>query len=330
MRVAAAPRLLTGLSRFVSRVRPGGAVAGGQQLLGCAEAKGKGTFMKARRVSRWTAMLVGAVVVVAAPAVVQVVGAPPASAALPGWKIVYGDSAVDSKTYKSAVAECQGSKRVVGAGFKITGAGTDVILDDLIPGATTVTVGAGEDQDGTDADWRVTAVAVCADPLPGLEIVTAASQFGTGGLKSATAACPSGKAVVGTGAALTNGWGHISIGALMVTDSTVDAYGTDDQDGYSGSWSVTAYAVCATPPPGLTHSVRSSTYGSEADNATGTNCTPGSRPLGLGWAVGGGGQVHVTRAEPDGSGARLRGHEDDNGYGEPWFMTATAICADSL
>jgi hypothetical protein len=81
-----------------------------------------------------------------------------------GLKLVEGFSAHDSAAAKSARAVCPSGKRVVGAGSEISGGLGQVLLDDLTPdqALTGVTVTGFEDQDGTAADWRVHAYAVCA------------------------------------------------------------------------------------------------------------------------------------------------------------------------
>src|SRR2546423_353188 len=52
------------------------------------------------------------------------------------------------------------------------------------------------------------------------------------------------------GASLSQGFGQISISELRFGDNLVTASAVDDEDGYSGSWSVSAYAICANPLPG--------------------------------------------------------------------------------
>lgn len=284
--------------------------------------------MNNRRMSRWAAAAVAVAAFAGSQGVVQVLGAAPAAAAVPGLQVVSVTGAFDSATLKSVTATCPTGKRVVGTGFHLLGAQGDVVLDDVRPTATSVVVSAGEDQDGTTASWKITALAVCANPLPGLEIVTVTSAFGSSTGKSAFAFCPSGKRVVGTGAALTNGFGQVSIGNLTISDTGVFAFGIDDQDGYTGGWSITAYAICANPLPGLTVTPGN---GSASDSSTqklvSANCTSGKVALGLGWGMGGEGQTHITFAGIGGSGVTLVANEDDDGYPNTWGMNPVAVCA---
>jgi hypothetical protein len=276
---------------------------------------------------RW-ATAVGALAALAsAQALVQVVGAAPASAAVPGLQVVSATSVLDSATLKQVTATCPSGKRVVGTGFHLLGGQGDVILDDVRPSATNVTVSAGEDQDGTTATWKITALAVCANPLPGLEIVTVTSGFGPSTGKGASAFCPSGKQLVGTGAALTNGFGQVSIGNLTMNQNAAFAFGIDDQDGYSGGWSITAYAICANPLPGLTIVTGASPFDSSKQKIVSANCPAGRKALGLGWGMGGDGQAHINFAGIGESGVTLIANEDDDGYFDNWQMNPAVICA---
>jgi hypothetical protein len=292
-------------------------------------------FMNRRWVSRWAAAVA---VVVATQGSVQVVAVETASAAVPGWQIVSAFSKWDSGIYKSAEARCPSGKRVISTGFKIWGGEGDIVLDDLIPSATSVRAGAGEDQDGTSVTWAIEAQAVCANPLPRMEIVSATSRLGTGGSRYITAECTGDRTAVGSGASLANGWGHISLDMLLLGGDQVTASGVDDQDGYSGVWSVTAYAVCATPPPGLTYH---GDFSSSSDpKYLRASCPDGAWPLGVEWEVAGDGETYVHGSkvyrgvDPDTmrpfSGAELWANEDDDGYEGGWSAQTGVLCAANV
>ena len=283
--------------------------------------------MRTRRVGRWAAIVGAAAAVLGAQVLVQLVAAPPASAAVPGYQIVSATSVLDSATYKSVTATCPAGKRVIGTGFHLLGAQGDVILDDLIPTATTVTVGAGEDQDGTSANWKITALAVCANAPAGIEIVTVTSAFGVGTGKNASASCPSGKRLLGTGTALANGFGQVSVSNLTLSDTAVFAFAADDQDGYSAGWSVTAYAICANPLAGLEIKTGSSANDSSTQKLVSANCSAGKKALGQGWGMGGDGQVYVNYFGIGDTGVTHVANEDDDGYTPNWSIVAAVICA---
>jgi hypothetical protein len=283
--------------------------------------------LSTRKVGRWAAAVGATAAVLGAQVLVQLAGAAPASAAVPGYQIVSATSVLDSATYKSVTANCPAGKRVIGTGFQLLGAQGDIVLDDLIPTATGVTVGAGEDQDGTAATWKITAIAVCATAPAGIEIVTVTSAFGVSTGKNATANCPAGKRVIGTGAALANGFGQVSVGNLIFSDTAVFAYGIDDQDGYSAGWSITAYAVCANPLAGLETKTAASAYDSSTQKLVSANCSAGKKALGQGWGMGGDGQALVTYFGIGDTGVTHIGNEDDDGFSGNWGINPAVICA---
>jgi len=151
----------------------------------------------------------------------------------------------DSVVYKSVTVSCPAGMQVVGGGYSLPGALGSVVLDDFIPTATSVKVGAGEvvgpgePSDGTTANWSVTATATCANPLPGWQISEHTSVFAPGTSRIVSATCPIGEQAIGAFASLTNGWGQISIDALLLNNPPgqagwAQANATDDEDGYSG------------------------------------------------------------------------------------------------
>jgi hypothetical protein len=86
-----------------------------------------------------------------------------------GLQRVEEQSAENSVSSKQATASCPPGKVLVGTGFDIFGAKsgtspnqeTDVMMDFVIPGSTSVTAAAYEDEP-TSANWFVQAIAICA------------------------------------------------------------------------------------------------------------------------------------------------------------------------
>jgi len=110
----------------------------------------------------------------------------------------------------------------------------------------------------------------------------------------------------------------------------VFAWGTDDQDGFASSWSITAYAICADPLPGL-HSVsENSVFDSNVQKRGAPRCTdqPGQVSLGIGWGIGGSGQVAAVFGRSDSVAGTVIASEDDDGYVENWSITVTVRCAN--
>ena len=129
--------------------------------------------------------------------------APPA-----GLELVSATSASTSSN-KSVVATCPSGKRLLGNGAEITGAGGQVLLDGQLPNAqlTSVTANAVEDETGTSAAWSVTAYAICAKAVTGLQRVAVASAVDSSSNRLAAAPCPTGKSVIGMGGTI-NGQGY--------------------------------------------------------------------------------------------------------------------------
>jgi hypothetical protein len=86
-----------------------------------------------------------------------------------GLQRIEVESLENSVSSKQATATCPSGKVLVGTGFDIFGGKsgvspdqqTDVMMDFVIPGSTSVTAAAYEDE-ATSANWRVKAIAICA------------------------------------------------------------------------------------------------------------------------------------------------------------------------
>jgi hypothetical protein len=285
-----------------------------------------------------------AVLVAGLAAAVALVATPaPASAAVPGLIYVNANTGFDSNVYKSVTVGCPGGTQVVGAGYDLVGAEGSVVLDDFIPFANSVTVGAGEvvgpgePSDGTTEAWQVRATAVCADPVPGYTIVSNTSVFATGTSRAVTASCPAGLAAIGAGASLSNGFGQVSISDLERRNSSVGAGAVDDEDHYSGKWSITAYAICGNAMPGLRTVTAASAFDSSYFKSATAFCPAGQQVLGAGWFAFNGAvateQLLNIHADVSGGGpspgANGFASEDANGYSGDWQMFTEAVCADT-
>lgn len=170
---------------------------------------------------------------------------------LPGLQRVQAISATDSQNTKSVTANCPVGKQLVGAGGEITGGLGQVVIDDVRPNSllTSVTVTGFEDVNGTASSWLVDAYAICANPLPGLQLATTSSPTNTMG-KRINASCPAGTRLLNAAGEITGGLGRVGMIEMAppnpLTESTnVAAIQMDS--GPAVSWSLNAYAICATP-----------------------------------------------------------------------------------
>jgi hypothetical protein len=240
----------------------------------------------------------------------------------------------NSVSPKSVTATCPEGKQVVGAGGDVGDGGGQVVFDDLTPSADlkSVTVKGVEDQNGLSHNWVVYALAVCAYPPAGLQRVGATSPLNSSN-KTVTATCPSGKKVLGTGEDINAGNGQVGIDDMRPSADlkTVTVQGLEDQDGQSGPWNVTAYAICATPPSGLERVGATSDLDSESGKSALPSCPTGKAIIGTGSDINAGtGQVEQTGlgVSSDLSAFAASASEDGDGFANPWSITGYAICAD--
>jgi hypothetical protein len=172
---------------------------------------------------------------------------------LPGLQAVQS-FAFDSSTTKSVTVTCPAGTRVLGAGGGIiseTSSGLrQVVLEELVPnaGLTSVTATGHEDETGEDNEWALFAHPVCANPPPGLELVSATSPVNSSN-KTVTATCPADKNLIGTGADIDGGVGQVVLDEVTPTAElrSVLVTGMEDETGHAGAWSVRSYAICASP-----------------------------------------------------------------------------------
>jgi hypothetical protein len=168
-----------------------------------------------------------------------------------GLEYVSFQSPRNSTGYKQVHATCSPGKRVVSAGARLHGGTGDVVLLRFQPGQDQVEVEAVEDEDGTGDGWTVWAHGVCADPLPGWELVSGATPASSSD-KVNSVGCPAGKRLHGFGGAM-NGedpadWGEaIHTGAYpdagLTTATTV---ALEDTTGIANAWFTSTVAICAT------------------------------------------------------------------------------------
>jgi hypothetical protein len=174
--------------------------------------------------------------------------------------------------------------------------------------------------------WWIRAFAICADPLPGLTIVSTTTAA-TSSNKSASAACPAGARVLGGGAAIAGGLGEVVLDALWPDTAAVTAVGFEDVDGAAATWTLTTYAICAQPLPGLVLVTAGSVGATSA--AVSPMCPAGTAPVGLGWDISSryGGRILVEGAIPVAGGAFVGARATDTTVAPGWVLAARAVCA---
>jgi hypothetical protein len=243
-------------------------------------------------------------------------------------------SATGSNPISSVMSFCAGDKAATGVGGDISGGFGEVTMFDLTRAVNRTEVQAAEDQTGTANTWVLRAYALCSTPLPGIEVVEAASSLDSGRVKTAVASCPVGKRVVAAAGAAFGAAGQVVMDQLVpnagLTNVTVQAQ--EDEDQTALDWQMVAYAVCANPPPGLQRTSVTSEQDSEEIKTVSASCPAGKTLLGTGAAIVDGlGGVVIDDLRPNAllTDVTVTGIEDETGYANAWSATAYAICASA-
>lgn len=298
------------------------------------------------RLSR-TGRVAAALAMIGAVVLVQAASSAPASAA--PSKVVSAGSATDSVARKTATAYCPAGTRVFGGGGDITNGAHSVALTGLRP--TSLVFGTSRVESFTAtaeetttyaSTWAVYAYAICGPALPNLSVQThKATGIATTSQLQAAANCPAGTAPLGVGAEIGGGAGQVTL-HTVIGNYTLNPYGIptgwasakafEDETGYTGTWTLTSYAVCASPPPGLVYRFADSPNNSSDKAYTPVECPIGTSLYGVGGYLGyNTGQVSFDRLVPHGAnwtGADSDTREDATGFTAPWYTTVEAICAD--
>ena len=165
-----------------------------------------------------------------------------------GHEIVQASSAEPpDSTFASATATCPAGKKVIGAGG-ISAGKPSYVLDtvDITSDLNSVyveTIAAESPTPGTAP--LAQAYAICIVPVRGQQLVRATSGL-TSADKSLSVSCPSGKRLHGTGGGMTGAIGQAHLDMLAPNgsrSSRIEA--REDATGYSGTWRVDVYGVCA-------------------------------------------------------------------------------------
>jgi hypothetical protein len=155
--------------------------------------------------------------------------------------------------------------------------------------------------------------------------------------KSVTVTCPAGKDVINASGAIAFGSGKVVLDQVFPQANLHKVTVTGKEtDPYTGTWTVTAIATCADPPPGLTLETGLGTDNASSPKSTAAGCTGTQTMLGSGFdIIGGQGEVGVYSLVPqlDGTGrvteVNVSAVETDPlPKTDTWHVNAFAFCAD--
>ncbi|WP_428962324.1 hypothetical protein [Micromonospora fluostatini] len=179
---------------------------------------------------------------------------------------------------------------------------------------------------------QATLAAPAAAALPGLTRVTSTGPSNSD-WKTWQASCPADTFLVAGGGRIDRGAGQVVMDTMVPVFGATDVYsvtGREDDNGFAGTWSITATALCAQPPVGWEHAEGATIWDSVSSKTLTVSCPPGKQVLGLGVEVNGGlGQVVVDDLRPsaDLASVSVTGIEDGNGYAGAWQLRGQVVCA---
>jgi len=139
--------------------------------------------------------------------------ATPAAAAVSGLMRVSSTSGFSTHNGKIVVVSCPAGKQLVGTGARIDGGNGKVVITSLMPNGSTIAptsvTAQAEKTDPISLSWSLTVYGICANPLPGLVLISATIiDNKSEDPKAVSAVCPTGKKVVGTGFRVGHGRGR--------------------------------------------------------------------------------------------------------------------------
>jgi hypothetical protein len=182
--------------------------------------------------------------------------------------------------------------------------------------------------------WTALPASAATVPVGTVNVVNIASPFDSSN-KTINTKCPAGTRVVGGGAQIAGGTGHVILTELRPsTGAGGDSYqvtAVEDQVGEGGTWSLLTYAYCASGAlPGYEIVTNTSPVGSGAFNNTVSTCSAGKQSLGSGGKVNNGANQVDLETLGEGSSISNRSTaaalEDRDGFSGNWSVTAFTVC----
>lgn len=272
-------------------------------------------------------------VTVAAAGAWHVAGASPA-AALMGLTVTSVVTEAGSTPTRSLSAACSAGKRVIGGGGIVDGADGKAWITTLQPVSTSggdrFDVTAVETDDGFAGNWWLRAFVICADPVPGLQVVSAVRGSSSATFQQHSALCPNGKQLLGAGGRIHNPDGQVALQAVTVgSGQAASVAGREDRDGSPSRWNLIAYAVCANPVAGYSLATGTSTSDSTDAKLATAACPAGRKAHASMFSVSTtSGDVVVESAHPGGDlGSVHAVAREQVATSANWSVTAVTVCA---
>jgi hypothetical protein len=234
--------------------------------------------------------------------------------------------------FDSVGAGCPAGTSTVGVGADLVGAlGRAALLGMGMGLSSFSAVGVTHPYVVADS-WTVALEGICSTPFTSTTLFSSSSVSDSEQQKSVSVTCDSGRRLLGVSGVVSGNNGENVLLEAARPDSTLTtatAIGIEDEDGTDTNWSVTVYAICAPPPPGL-QLVTADTPLGNGDFAQATASCPATKHV-----VGTGHSTFFASAElmldevglePTLSRVTMTVFEDHDGANVPWQARVYAIC----
>lgn len=256
--------------------------------------------------------------------------------AVPGLSVHTAVTTASSPSVRSIAVSCPAGKRVIGGGSIVDGADGKAFITAQYPVSTAsgdrFEVVAVEVDEGYAGNWWLRAFAICANPVPGLQIISTTRAASSLSSQTNNASCPSGTRLLGAGGRVNSPAGQVALQSMTTNipvASLASVSAREDANGYTGSWGITTYAICANLVAGF--SIASGTSASDSTDAKAATatCPSGRQAHGPLFAIGGGkgGLVLETLKPNVGGGSVTVVAREETAIAEDWSVAAHAICA---
>jgi hypothetical protein len=161
-------------------------------------------------------------------------------------RVVTATTPSNTSPTKTVTAGCPAGTRPLGTGAAVSSTNGRVVLEQVVPGLTGVTVAARERPGGGAPSWSLTAVAICTPPIPGIAVVAAMTPA-TAGDKTVPVSCPAGTFVHGAGLQLIGAGGAVLVGmnAPIANPPTGLTLTAAESTPPPPPWRLRVLAVCA-------------------------------------------------------------------------------------
>jgi hypothetical protein len=264
-----------------------------------------------------------------------------AGAAFSGQKAVAVVPGLNSNSSNNPTVSCPtgfAASKVIGAGGQVlygpnASPGTRNLTAIIPTPSLNAVTAVGTAIGNAGGLWAVRPVAVCANPPPGLELVSAQTALDSSYAKYSTATCPAGKKVLGTGAQINSGNpNEVTVGSISPAANLggVSAEAVEIGAGTNATWSLKVYAICATAPPGQQLVTADTPNDSSSPKSQAATCPAGKLVSGAGAKITSNtlNAITLTGMVPavDLSGVSVNTSEIGAGTNDNWSLTAYAIC----